>query len=61
MNIKAIEKGSFTLIVDNIDDNVLVRMVTSEGNVNWYMLNDGDLISQWQNHEQLEGDYYDSL
>jgi|10_taG_2_1085330.scaffolds.fasta_scaffold21158_4 hypothetical protein len=61
MNIKAIEKGSFTLIVDNIDDNVLVRMVTSEGNVNWYVLIDGDLISQWHNHDQLEEDYYDSL
>ena len=60
MNIKAIEKGSFTLIVDDNDD-VYMRTTTSDGNINWFMLNRSDLVSQWQNHDQLEEDYYDSL
>jgi len=60
MNIKAIEKGSFTLIVDD-NDNVYMRTTTSDGNINWFMLDSSDLISQWQNHDQLEADYYDSL
>jgi len=60
MNITALEKGTFTLIVDNINDDVYVRLVTSEGNINWYMLDDGDLISQWQNHDQLEEGYFNA-
>ena len=60
MNIKAIEKGSFTLIVDDNED-VYMRTTTSDGNVNWFMLDSSDLISQWQNHDQLEEEYYDSL
>jgi len=60
MNIKAIEKGSFTLIVDDNDD-VYMRTTTSDGNINWFMLDSSDLISQWQNHDQLEEEYYDSL
>lgn len=60
MNIKAIEKGSFTLIVDDNED-VYMRTTTSDGNINWFMLDSSDLISQWQNHDQLEEEYYDSL
>jgi hypothetical protein len=60
MNIKAIEKGSFTLIVDD-NEAVYMRTTTSDGNINWFMLDSSDLISQWQNHDQLEEDYYDSL
>ena len=58
MNIKAIEKGSFTLIVDDNED-VYMRTTTSDGNVNWFMLDSSDLISQWQNHDQLEEEYFD--
>ena len=59
MNIKAIEKGSFTLIVDDNED-VYMRTTTSDGNVNWFMLDSSDLISQWQNHDQLEEEYFDA-
>jgi hypothetical protein len=59
MNIKAIEKGSFTLIVDDNDD-VYMRTTTSDGNINWFMLDSSDLISQWQNHDQLEEEYYNA-
>jgi hypothetical protein len=59
MNIKAIEKGSFTLIVDDNDD-VYMRTTTSDGNINWFMLDSSDLISQWQNHDQLEEEYFDA-
>ena len=59
MNIKAIEKGSFTLIVDDNED-VYMRTTTSDGNINWFMLDSSDLISQWQNHDQLEEEYYNA-
>jgi predicted nucleic acid-binding protein len=42
MNIMAIEKGVFALMVTDTND-VYVRMTTSEGFISWYLLEHSDL------------------